>query len=468
MGDNRQIKNADTAPAAGNNVVHLPPRRPRKPLVASAAPASLNILLLQGPVGPFFRDLQATLENAGHRALHVIFNAADWYYSSGKNIVNYRGSIENWPRWLATTVEKEAIDAIVIFGCERDRHVAARELAAARDIPLISLEEGYIRPGYITAEEGGNNRFSPLAAMTTNDFLKKPTEKRLEPTRGHSYNRMGVYGMFYFIIRALGIPFFWSASHHKRRPLISEFFCWNRNLLRKITRRSRNFAMVEELLERYSGRYFLVPLQVRDDMQLVKAGRGWTNERLISEAIASFAQHAPKTHLLVFKVHPLERGHGNTPRAIATIAQLHGVQQRVRCLDDGSIGLLTRDCAGMLTVNSTSAFSAMLRRVPLGVLGDAMFRKPDLAWCIETPEHLDAYWTRAKSAKKSVLNGFRQHLAAKALIPGDYYLRRNRLVACEGLLKLIERKCKLTVMQPTAPVRQLPLLRAGQSDPEAS
>jgi capsular polysaccharide export protein len=396
-----------------------------------------HILLLQGPVGPFMCDLQTTIEHAGHTTDHIIFNAGDWLYSSGKNIVNFRKSDDQWEQWLTDYLHRKKTDAIIFFGCERIRHEIAQRIGKQSNIAVLSLDEGYIRPGFIAAEAGGNNRYSPLKLLTTAQLKQKPLKRKPSPTRGHSFNQMTRFGCFYYIARFLGHNFYNSSSHHKYRPVFSEAFFWVRNLTRKIAWRTRNFYHVEELLDSYHKKYYLVPLQVHDDMQLVKAGRGWTNETLIREAIESFSQHAPKSRVLVFKVHPLERGHSTSPKLIEQYAAQNGCKNRVRCLTDGSIGLLTRDCAGMLTINSTSAFSAMLRNVPLGIMGDAMFRRQDLVYCIEDRPDLDGFWRNARPAKAETLRSFRKHMQASALLSGDFYLKKNRLVASQGILARI-------------------------------
>ena len=399
--------------------------------------ANRKILLLQGPVGPFFIDLQNSLEQAGHETFRVLFNAADWVFSAKKNYQWFGYSDTDWDEWLHALCSAHKFDLIILFGCERDRHASARQIAQQLEIPVLCLEEGYIRPGFITAELGGNNRHSPLSILSAEALLTKPANPKPKPASGHAFNRMSLFGFLYFICLRLGSPLA-SLRHHKTKPLVSEAFFWVRNLYRKVTRRSQNFKQTEELLDRYRRKFFIVPLQVSDDMQLLKAGRGWTNQRLVESAIASFAAHAPSNRLLVFKVHPLERGHSNIDRLIHQTATHYNCANRVLCLDDGSIGLLARNSAGMLTVNSTSAFSAMLRRVPLGILGDAMFRRPDLAFCINDQADLDRFWTEAKSADKKALRAFRRHMRCSALLPGDFYLRPNRLIACEQILNRVD------------------------------
>ncbi|NKC05266.1 hypothetical protein HED55_25255 [Ochrobactrum haematophilum] len=56
----------------------------------------------------------------------------------------------------------------------------------------------------------------------------------------------------------------------------------------------------------------------------------------------SFAATAPNGLRLVFKIHPLERGHDNDRHRIDEQASRLGIRDRVDIVDVGSIGYLTR------------------------------------------------------------------------------------------------------------------------------
>ena len=52
--------------------------------------------------------------------------------------------------------------------------------------------------------------------------------------------------------------------------------------------------------------------------------------------LASFALHAPHNRHLVFKIHPMERGHSTDHRRIRSAAQRLGIADRVDVIDTGS------------------------------------------------------------------------------------------------------------------------------------
>ena len=421
-----------------------------------------GVLLLQGPVGPFFARLGRRLVSAGIPCRRVVFNAADEVFSGRwlRNAAEIRVCREGengWAEWLAEELDRAPPAVVVLFGCERDRHATARHLCAEAGIPVLCLEEGYVRPGYVTAEWGGNNRLSPIGEATLPQIKAAQGEALAPAAHGHAFRAMAMWGAFYYTLRVIGMPFFPATQHHKDRPLIPESFRWLRNPWRNWRHSRRNHAKALWLIEHLNGRFYVVPLQVRDDMQLVKAGRGWTNDRLIEKTIASFARHAPADRHLVIKVHPLERGHSDALERTRHLAARHGVADRVVALDGESIGLLTSASAGMITVNSTSAFSAMHRHVPLGVLGDAMFRRDDLAVPLETPRDIDAFWRCAKARPRRRLDAFLHYMSVKALVPGDYYRRDNAKIAARNIVDKIEREWRAAATGRDPVVEEEPL-----------
>lgn len=276
-----------------------------------------------------------------------------------------------------------------------------------------------------------------MATMPTAMIMNEPTAAGALASTGSAFNKMIWFGLLYYVLRVGGGLFYRSATHHKNRPLASETFYWARNAWRKVFGRSKNARTIRDLIKENDGNYYLVPLQVRDDGQMLQASKGWSNERLISEAIASFASNAPVERHLVFKVHPLERGHSSARQQVRQLAKLHGCGSRVTCIDDGPLGLLTKHAVAMLTINSTSAFSAIAHGIPLGVLGDAMYSRPGLARCLHVRSDLDAFWSDGELPDQVLAKAFLKRMVADALVPGDFYIAGNRKVACVGIASKI-------------------------------
>ena len=389
-----------------------------------------RILLLQGPVGPFFKQLHWALASEGHSVRRICFNAGDILFSRRADRHIFIGGPEAWQAWLKAQIDR--YDLIILFGAERPAHRIARDLAQRAGKRVISLEEGYVRPGFITLEEGGNNAASPLAgALPPRGFDAARRDDGL--ALGRTILRQGTFAAAYYIARGLCAVGPQRRLFHRRAPLLRETWLWTRNITRRLRHAGRNFATVEHLLEHCDGRYYLVPLQVGQDANLAHHAMGWGSDRLIRAAIASFARAAPANTRLVFKIHPMERGHNNLTPLIRRLAAAHGIAARIDVIEIGSLGLLARHAAGMITINSTSGLSAIHHGVPLLVLGRALYAHPALATCAFGYPDFDRFWRGGFVADATLRARYLAWIGEEALAPGDFYATAGIGPACDAI-----------------------------------
>ena len=257
-------------------------------------------------------------------------------------------------------------------------------------------------------------------------------------TNFKSFGRMCVHGGIYYTIRMLFSGWAQRELFHRRFNIFSEAFAWVRNYWRRTMHLRRNFSAIERLLEHHHAQYFIVPLQVAADSQMGQAARGWNNVRLIDAVLASFALHAPDTKHLVFKIHPMERGHSTDELRIRSAAQRLGIAHRVDVIDTGSQGLLTRHSAGMITINSSSGLSAIAHGVPLLVVGDALYANEQLAVCAKGEPDFDSFWHGAPVADLLERRRYLAWIKANCLKRGDFYIRLGKELACQGVLETIQ------------------------------
>src|SRR6478735_6853250 len=166
-----------------------------------------GVLLLQGPVGPFFSRLAQDLELAGARVSKVNFNAGDsLFYRRGA--FSFKGAMADWPAWLDALLEQQEIDVILLFGDCRPIHVVAHETAMRRGLEIGVFEEGYLRPHYMTFERHGVNGHSQVPRQPS-FYLSQPEVAR--PRRqalGNTYWHMAWWALLYFAVGSLGEPWF--------------------------------------------------------------------------------------------------------------------------------------------------------------------------------------------------------------------------------------------------------------------
>src|SRR3546814_9663901 len=101
----------------------------------------------------------------------ICFNAVDPFFAPRKKRVDFSGDLDEWEAWFTAFVAEGGFRQVILFGSGRPIHRVACKAAKAIGVRILSLEEGYIRPGYVTVEPDGNNADSPLAGrLPPEDF----------------------------------------------------------------------------------------------------------------------------------------------------------------------------------------------------------------------------------------------------------------------------------------------------------
>lgn len=397
-----------------------------------------RVLLLQGPVGPFFKKLQKHLAAHDLDVWRVAFHAGDLCYSNIKKRINFSAGSDDWQLWLNEMLSSGQFDTIIYYGSERPAHKVARELAELYGVDAISLEEGYIRPGLITIERSRNNANSPFSGLLPEGDYKFIPQKQEKINVSKSMSLITLHGAIYFTLRGWFATQAQKELFHRSTPILAEAFMWCRNLGRKLVGSKRNYIIIKNLLRNWNKRYYIVPLQVAADTNMKEAALGWNSVGLVASAIKSFAFEAPKNTRLVFKIHPMERGHNAITPIILSTAETYGIAERVDVIDNGSMGLLARNSAGMITINSSSGLSAIFHGAPLLILGKALFANSELATCANGNPDFDKFWTSNHVASKALRKTYIGRLKEKALKPGDFYSGEGMEIACKSIHEKIQ------------------------------
>jgi capsular polysaccharide export protein len=397
---------------------------------AATAAQRAPVLLLQGPVGPFFADLHQQLIALGHDVLRICFHAADTPRNPAHRHLRFAGDLADWRAHLHRLLGQGGFGIVILFGADRPLHRIARDVAHDYPVQVLCLEEGYIRPGFITVEEGGNNGASPIAGQLPDRIL--PLKDLPAPAAAPKAQWwMYFYAARYYLWRGLMARMAERALFHRQTPLLRETLCWLRNPVRRWMTRRHSRRLIAQLAQEWRGRFYLVALQVTGDANLIQHGQGWTNAYLIDHAIASFARSAPPATRLVFKVHPMDRGHSDPSAAIRRRAAQCGVAGRVDILLSGTMGQVLRHAAGLITINSTSGLSAIFHGVPLLALGRAIYSHPALA---RVDGDMDAFWRDAPVASPGLRAQYLGFLRRQCLQPGDFYHPAGRAIAVRAIL----------------------------------
>lgn len=393
-----------------------------------------KVLLLQGPVGPFFRGLAQDLRAAGAEVHKVNFNGGDklFYWRGARS---YKGTLEQWPDWLDAFIQAHGIEIILLFGDCRPVHRCVDALAREHHCLVGVFEEGYVRPHHVTFELHGVNGHSGFV-KDLNSFLEQEREVPPLVPVDRTYWFAAWCAMAYFLAAWLSWGFWNNRLHHRWLSLWEGLF-WLRSFARKHWFRWRERGWEDRLAGPLAGRFFLVPLQVHNDAQVHVHSQYDDIPHFIARVVQSFArarrQHplALAQELLVFKHHPMDRGHVAYGRLIARLAAEHGVSDQVVYLHDQHLPTLLRHAKGVVVINSTVGLSALHHGAPTLVCGSAIYDVPGLTFQGERKD----FWIQAHKSvpDKAVLQRFTHCLIAHTQLNGSFYRALPAWDNCSGV-----------------------------------
>lgn len=344
-----------------------------------------RFLFLQGPPGPFFRLLGAALASREHQVLRVNLNggdAHDWPPGHA-TVAAWRGPPAHWPGFIARLLRDRAITDLVLFGDCRPHHRAAILAAAGTGTQVHVVEEGYLRPHWLTLEQGGVNGHSslpraPRAYLDQAARLPPPATNAppVEATPGRRMRDTIAY-FTHMVLRSPAWPFYRS---HRPGSILVEGIGWlMKHRTRPRARRETDAALGRIAAWRaQGGRVTLFPLQLSSDYQIRAHSPFATMALAASHVLADFAAHAPADMALLVKEHPLDATLGGWTGWITRAARALGQEHRIIPIPGGDLRTLCEDCSGLVTVNSTSATFALSAGVPVAALGHAVYALPGL------------------------------------------------------------------------------------------
>ena len=426
----RPRRHADTATRTGPRVrwPRLRDRRePLPPLSLRCLASHPRTLMLQGPMGPFFARLAGLLRARGARVWKINFNGGDRLFFGGLDTHDYVGDPAAWTQWLREFVRARQVGAIVLFGQHRPVHEPVAALARELGVQLFVFEEGYLRPSWVTLELDGVNGHSPLPRhRRAYDALPASALAGAGRERGTGQNfaRTAALAAAYGLARALLRPHYPAEVFHRPLNPLVEAACWLRGGMRKLMNAARDRAAMAELTSPgHSGRWYLLPLQVHNDSQILRHSRFRTMEAVIDEVMASFAAHAVADAWLVIKHHPMDRAYREYSQHIERRAGELGVADRVRYVHDLHLPTLLRHARGVVTVNSTTGLQALHHRRPVATLGDCFYAIPGLVHA----GPLAAFWTSPGRVDGALFQRFRHYLVKHTQINASFYARAPAL-----------------------------------------
>ncbi|WP_420138944.1 capsule biosynthesis protein [Sphingomonas sp.] len=402
------------------------------------------------------------LAAAGNGVHRVNFNGGDKLYWRAPGAIDYRGTLDKWPRFLAKILARRNITDIVLFGDCRPLHSVAIAVASKTGVKVHVFEEGYVRPDFVTLEAGGVNGHSRLS-RSPDHYVEAARALPPEPTFPpvpSSFERRAKEDLAYNIASLALAPLFPGYRTHRPWHILTEYAGWAFRLLRRGAERRRSAATLERLRE--DGRpYFVFPLQLDCDYQIRVHSNFVGVQDAIETVLASYARRAPADTLLVVKGHPLDNGLVDWEKRTLTAAAKFGIVDRVLFLESVDIDSLVCSARGLVTVNSTTGTLSLRCGVPTVVLGDAVYDMPR----ITHQNGLDSFWTEPVAPELPVYEAFRRVLIDRCLIHGGYFSEEGLTMLVTGAMRRLEMdEPRTSVVRMPAPMRMpvaAPLVARG-------
>jgi len=379
-----------------------------------------NILLLQGPMGFFFKRLDSIFRKQGANTFSIGFNAGDQFFSSRHNFIPYKDTRENWAGFIEEFLHTHHIDQIYLFGDCRFYQSQAIQVAKVLDLEVFVFEEGYLRPNYITLEKFGVNNFSKVCRdRRFYDQLDLEKLPHRTPNNVHfKASEMIFSAMFYYFLGNIFGFRYPNYVHHRGFSGFREAFFGIRNFLRKQKYKITEKNLLKTLVLDRKKQYFFVPLQTHNDSQILKHSGYGSIEKFIIEVIESFAKHAQEEDFLLFKHHPVDRGRKRYCCFIQSQARKYGIEHRVNVVHDLYLPTCLQNAKGTITINSTVGLSSLYHKTPVITLGYALY---DIEGLTNKGVALDDFWRSQIQPDELLFDKFRRYLIKNTQLNGSFY-----------------------------------------------
>ena len=392
-----------------------------------------SFLFLQSMPSRFFERLGAALAAHGHTVHRTNFNGGDRAFWRLPNSIDFRGSEYEWPAFLGCVLADRAISDIILFGDCRPQHRIAIRCAEQRQLLVHVVEEGYLRPGWITFEQGGVNGYSTLP-KDPSWYLERARDLphwTPPPEVPDSFRRRAVEDLLYNLAAASAMQRFPHYRTHRPYYPSIEYVGWLRRLA--LMRRCERKAAAA--IERVRGDpIYFFPLQLDCDYQIRVHSPFRAMHLAIDFVVRSFARYTPPAARLVVKLHPMDSGLVDWVGLVGHAAAEHGIAERVTVLDGGELTELLACTRAVVTVNSTVGAKALAEGLPVIALGKAAYDMPGLTY----QGHLDDFWTQATPPDAKLFDAFCRVLAARCMIPGSFFNESGLRLAVEAGVERLE------------------------------
>jgi capsular polysaccharide export protein len=394
-----------------------------------------SFLFLQGPSSPLFYRLADRLKAGGHRIHKIHFNSGDIAYWAPRKASWFRGELKALPEFLEAIWLKHHITDQILFGDCRPVHHAAVSRAEKFGIRTHVVDGGYFRPFWITLEREGVNGHSLLPRDP--DWFREVGKSLPEPAEPQEFHApFATQAMHDVLYHLAGISNPVLFPHYKNHvPAIAplEYAGYIRRFSLLKLWKQQEAEIIRQIL-RQSPPFYLLPLQLNSDAQILYHSRFENMTEVIELIMRSFAKYAPDESHLVIKNHPLDMGLVNYRKVIQQLTQQFDLAGRIVYIESGDISALLKRAAGTVTVNSTAGGLALQLNCPTITLSDPIYNLPGLTF----QGNLDLFWREASPPDAELFQYYRNTVMHTTQINGSLYCRGGTLLGAQNAARVLE------------------------------
>lgn len=387
------------------------------------------------PVGPFSRRLAQAIRKRGGEVRRVLTNGGDRFDWGLADALRPPAGV-TWQSWFeGQLVDWQATD-VVTMGDFNHYSASALRGARAQGVETHVLEQGYLRPNWITRESNGVNANSGVPRSA--DFyrsLPPPAEFSPPPNIAPITAPEAIDNILYFsAVMALG-PLFPDFAYPHKFTFPQQFVGHAARAFGKLVER-RRYERLQSHLINLGSPLFIILLQREGDSQFRAHSDGiGDNPTLIEKVLASFASHAGSRARLVVRNHPLDPAIFDLAKTTRKLSETYGVSDRVVFLDYTALAPLLDRASGVVTLNSTAAITAMEFGIPTKILGRALF---DIEGLVDR-QSLDDFWQCPQKPDRALFERFRAYLLERTQVFGNFFNREHMRGTAESLVGRMER-----------------------------
>ncbi len=384
----------------------------------------MRLLFAQGLATDFFSKLAEKFEKHGHDVFKIHYCGGDRLFWGNVGTSLYCNEpAENLNIYYSHILDRNNIDAIILFSDCRPVHKTLIAIAKENNIPVFVFEEGYLRPNWITMEENGTNANSTI--LDNIDLLREYYENfehtgqkdNGRPVSSSFFKRAG-QDIAYSIASTIGKPYFASYKTHRPYWVYAEYFGFLKRFIMRRYSLKKHSRQYKDVI-RTNAPVFMLPLQLESDFQIREHSDFSSMEDIIDYTMRSFAKYAPQNAKLIVKIHPLDNGICSHEKTTKRLAAHYHISGRVEFLEHISMPPLLRKCRGVVVANSTVGISALMHTKPVKVLARAIYDKPGLTY----QNGLDTFWNDCETFKPDpvLVNALRNMLIDQTQINGGFF-----------------------------------------------